>query len=28
VSCKFEVENKEGDNLAVAAVSEGKVVIE
>ncbi len=28
VSCKFEVPNAEGDNLAVAAVSEGKVVIE
>ncbi len=28
VSCKFEVEDKAGDNLAVAAVSEGKVVIE
>jgi hypothetical protein len=28
VSCKFSVPNAEGDNLAVAAVSEGKVVIE
>jgi hypothetical protein len=28
VSCKFEVENEEGDNLSVAAVSEGNVVIE
>jgi hypothetical protein len=28
VSCKFEIPNAKGDNLAVAAVSEGKVVIE